>query len=1138
MAVHGSKILILSFCLFALTCDSGYVLAQESTTASGLSESSTSARTERGDSNQGPGLSPGTEPLTIEARLAEIDATDLDETEKGRIKQLYQDARRQLETAQQRAAQAAVFRQTFTDAPQELESVRRALAAPAEAASSAPPPATVVDAQQRLAEVEQQIATDREEQSWLNAEPTRRQTRLREVPAEVTAASQRLIEIEKQLSTAPPEGESAALTSARLALLGAERKAIETQIDELDKEQKAYAATTELLPMRRDLVARRAAAGEERRAGIAALLEKIRREDAEQRVSEARRDAQQTQPALHTLAEENQQLAERARQQIAELNESNRHLQGIQTMLEEISNKFERTREKVETVGLTDALGILLRSERDYLAKSRNQHQPDLNREATIRDVQLDLLEMEDVRATLADPESLLPQLRAAVTSGEWGPEIELSAMQLLETKRTTLDTLISNQRSWFESLVMLDTDERKLVAQIDDFADYIESRILWVHSAPPIGLETPRTALLSLRALSAPDPWIELVLVSWKGIRERFPLLLAFSAGFLLLLYQQPKLRLRIRGLAEAAKRRSCRNFQPTLEALVATIAIAAVWPTLLCFLGWRLLRESFSTELGPIIGNSLILTGGYVLFVEMTKQICRPNGLASAHFDWSESAAKVVRRQMRWLWIAGIPVLVFVALQYYDQQPHRQSLGRLCFIIACLMWAFSCHQLLRPGGPIFPSAGDENRTALHRFRIPIYLSGAGVPITLAILAGFGYYFSAYESWVRWLETAYLVLFMVLLHGILQRSILMSRRRIAYMRHQQIIAEAAIQQRDKGEIPIDAEPEIELRAISEQSKQLQRVVLVLLGGGGMWAIWAGFLPALGFFDDIILWRVSVAESVEVVTIRDLAVCLATLFLTAISVKNLPGLLELVFLRRLPLDAGARYAVATITRYAIGVIGVVLALSFIRIQWSQYGWLVAAATVGLGFGLQEIFANFVSGLILLLERPVRVGDIVTVADTTGVVSRIQLRATVVTNWDRQELIVPNKELVTGRLLNWTLSNQTSRVVLTVGVAYGTDTVRARELLLALANGHERVLAEPSPLVTFETMGDSSLNFVMRCCVSSVGDRLTVIHELNDVIHRRFCEEGIEIPFPQRDLNVRNWPEHLQHPAAESSHAGL
>jgi potassium efflux system protein len=177
--------------------------------------------------------------------------------------------------------------------------------------------------------------------------------------------------------------------------------------------------------------------------------------------------------------------------------------------------------------------------------------------------------------------------------------------------------------------------------------------------------------------------------------------------------------------------------------------------------------------------------------------------------------------------------------------------------------------------------------------------------------------------------------------------------------------------------------------------------------------------------------------------------------------------------------------------------------------------------VGLGFGLQEVFANFICGLILLFERPIRVGDIVTVGDVTGVVSRIQIRATTVTNWDRKELIVPNKEFITGRMLNWTLSDPVNRVVVNVGIAYGSDTDRARELLLMIAREHPLIVNDPAPLVTFQEFGDSSLNLVLRCFLPDPDHRLQVIHDLHTAIHRIFKQEGVEIAFPQRDLHLRS-----------------
>jgi potassium efflux system protein len=225
----------------------------------------------------------------------------------------------------------------------------------------------------------------------------------------------------------------------------------------------------------------------------------------------------------------------------------------------------------------------------------------------------------------------------------------------------------------------------------------------------------------------------------------------------------------------------------------------------------------------------------------------------------------------------------------------------------------------------------------------------------------------------------------------------------------------------------------------------------------------------------------------------------------------------------LTLDAGARYAVTAVSKYIITVIGVVVAFGQLGIGWSQVQWLVAAVSVGLGFGLQEIFANFVSGLVLLFERPIRIGDIVSVGDVTGKVSRIRIRATTITDWDLRELVVPNKEFITGRVMNWTLSDTVSRMTIQVGVAYGTDPELTKQTLLKVAAAHPLVLKEPPPHALFDAFGDSTLNFTLRVYMASRDSYLELRHDLHKGIDAAFREAGIEIAFPQRDLHIRSMP---------------
>ena len=194
-------------------------------------------------------------------------------------------------------------------------------------------------------------------------------------------------------------------------------------------------------------------------------------------------------------------------------------------------------------------------------------------------------------------------------------------------------------------------------------------------------------------------------------------------------------------------------------------------------------------------------------------------------------------------------------------------------------------------------------------------------------------------------------------------------------------------------------------------------------------------------------------------------------------------------------------------------------MNSIGLQWSKLQWLIAALSVGLGFGLQEIVANFISGLIVLFERPFRVGDTVTIGDVHGTVTRIRIRATTVEDWDRKELIVPNKEFITGRLINWSLSEHIIRIKLPVGIAYGSDTELAEQLLYKVARSNSMVLKSPAPQAVFLSFGDNSLNFELRVFVRNIDDWIPMLHNMNMAIDKEFRKADITIAFPQRDVHL-------------------
>ena len=253
----------------------------------------------------------------------------------------------------------------------------------------------------------------------------------------------------------------------------------------------------------------------------------------------------------------------------------------------------------------------------------------------------------------------------------------------------------------------------------------------------------------------------------------------------------------------------------------------------------------------------------------------------------------------------------------------------------------------------------------------------------------------------------------------------------------------------------------------------------------------------------------------------------ALLLLIGFLAGNLPGVLELAVLQHLAMEPGNRNAIITIIRYLITSAGLLVALDIVGVGWNQVQWLVAALGVGLGIGLKEIFSNFFSGLILLLERPIRVGDTVTLGAMSGTVSRINIRATTITDWDRKEIIIPNNTFITQSLINWTRNDSTTRIVIPVGVAYDCDPLRVHQVLLEVATSHPLVLKEPAPAVLFLKFGDSALEFEVRVFVRELSNRQPLTHELHYHIFQALRANQIEIPFPQRDVHLRTAPADLR-----------
>ncbi|MGA7802110.1 MAG: mechanosensitive ion channel domain-containing protein [Gammaproteobacteria bacterium] len=279
--------------------------------------------------------------------------------------------------------------------------------------------------------------------------------------------------------------------------------------------------------------------------------------------------------------------------------------------------------------------------------------------------------------------------------------------------------------------------------------------------------------------------------------------------------------------------------------------------------------------------------------------------------------------------------------------------------------------------------------------------------------------------------------------------------------------------------------------------------------------------------------------SLHIVPARIFAAGLTLLVLVAVT-GWFRARLERRWLVKTHIERGAREALVAVTGYTGMAIAVLVAGSVAGLEYKNLAIIAGALSVGIGFGLQNIVNNFVSGLILLFERPIRTGDWIVVGNTEGYVKRIRIRSTQIQTFDRADVIVPNSELISSQVTNWMLYDLRGRVRVPVGVAYGSDTALVKQLLLDAGAAHPQVINDggaPAPLVLFMEFGDSSLNFELRVYIREIDRRLSVISDLNFAIDAAFREHGVEIPFPQRDVHVRDWPAPPRPPLPPQPPAG-
>jgi small-conductance mechanosensitive channel len=285
------------------------------------------------------------------------------------------------------------------------------------------------------------------------------------------------------------------------------------------------------------------------------------------------------------------------------------------------------------------------------------------------------------------------------------------------------------------------------------------------------------------------------------------------------------------------------------------------------------------------------------------------------------------------------------------------------------------------------------------------------------------------------------------------------------------------------------------------------------------------FLQSVDFYDIVIEQIYDVLNSpweIGSITIRlsSFLSFFIILFVTFSATRLISNVIDGGALDFMNLSKGVPHIISVVTRYFLIGLGFILAISAIGINLSQFNLMAGALGLGIGFGLQNIISNFISGLILIFERPIQTNDVVEMGTIIGTVKKIGIRSSNIHTFDGAEVIVPNSNLISNEVTNWTLSDAVKRVEIRVGTAYGTDLPKVVDLLKNVAEDYPEALKNPEPLAFFDAFGDSSLDFRLLVWVP-VEIAFRAKSEIAIEVYKRFKEEKIEIPFPQRDLHIKS-----------------
>ena len=1045
----------------------------------------------------------------VQASLNGLAERKLAEAEEAAIKATLEQTLAFLRQRDNSDSQLKALRQQLEQAPRQVTQNQRELAqlkqqAPSNLASQSRN-RSVEQLEQLLGELNKQLGEWQQALGESNSQLIAAQTRPERTQAQISNNQTRSQQISNQLKS--NRDGNRPLSSERRDLLQAELAALDSDNLLLRESLAGNNQLLELASSRRDLLNLRIGRLESDILTLQELISDKRRAQSEQTVAELGGQAQND-GGNSLLQEEsllNQKYSEQLLKTTDRLNSLTSESLQVRQQLDNLSQAEQALEEQINVLRGSLLLSKILYQQK--LALPRLNLKGNLTDE--IADLRLRQFELGQQRALLSN----VPQyIERRLGSHASDAELHSQMSSLAQARSELLERLDHELNALLNVSITLQLNQKQLQSTANALRQTLDEQMFWIPSNRPLDLAWLQSWPQLLQQQLLGIPWQSTLEELWRGLGSRPWLFIPVFLLALGLFWHRQRIKHRLQALDQDIGHYKRDSQLHTPQALLLNLLLAL--PVSLLLLLGGLALEFDARGQNVYLAPALLEIAQAWLVLYCSFRILRPHGIAERHFHWDQQLTRFLFVQIRRLGLVVIPLVAVVTIaENHPSAFDEDALGMAIVLIGYSLMTWLLARLL---------LSAEAREHASPLRLLLGLGITLLPLGLIIAVGFGYYYTALKLTDRLIDTLYLLLLWVVVEASFVRGLSVAARRLAYQR---ALSKRQSTAKDSESGEAIEEPSLDIEQVNQQSLRLIRLTLLGVFGVALYWVWADLLTVFTYLNQITLYQYT-SGSGETATLvplslGDLIGAIVIVMLTVVLARNLPGLLEVLVLSRLRLAQGSAYATTALLSYLIVGLGSVVTLSTLGVSWDKLQWLVAALSVGIGFGMQEIFANFISGLIILFERPVRIGDVVTIGNLSGTVSRIRIRATTITDFDRKEIIVPNKTFITGQLVNWSLSDTVTRVTIRVGVGYGSDLELVRRLLLQIAQHNPRVLREPNPMVYFLNFGESTLDHELRIHVRELGDRNPAIDEINREIDRQFKEHGIEIAFRQLDVFIKN-----------------